>query len=221
MSRRQPDDPPIQGQCVPASFNLTEQVISAKRPGMATQDIIFPSPIRLGRIAFRNHYVHKLSIYATSKKDAIARKDTMDGWTVLVKDRQLMAQAQCEDDAQMWHGVAESDLACAEDGVVAVRLVLVQASDMWKTFAVRHVTVDSVVTAPPHDPPSPSAEQGSPLAEQLAKSRTLTAHVDALAAACSDLRRHVSVITAGGVGLRDSDTGPGPVPVHAGAVRGA
>ena len=73
-----------------------------------------------------------------SAQDAIAKKDSMAGWTVLVKDRQLMvpartqhtnararasthtlrvgarvhqAQAQCEDDAQMWHGVSESDLA--------------------------------------------------------------------------------------------------------------
>ena len=32
------------------------------------QDLFFASPIRLGRIAFRNYYVHRLSLYSTNKK---------------------------------------------------------------------------------------------------------------------------------------------------------
>ena len=102
---------------------------------------------RLDAISFRNHYVASISIQQRQ-----ARPEGLV-WVVVLRERQLMRDAHCEDDAQATTTLATSEFTnfdpglCGvaagddEDGlpVGSLRIRLKQPSPVWRSYELKHV----------------------------------------------------------------------------------
>mmetsp|Transcript_3503 Transcript_3503/g.6987 ORF Transcript_3503/g.6987 Transcript_3503/m.6987 type:complete len:196 (-) Transcript_3503:30-617(-) len=169
---------------------VLEQVCPTRRPCIATQDITFPSPTRVSRIAFRNHYTASVTIRATKDREALTRKDrdNLDGWVTILKQAKLMDDPHSEDTSQYWFSFGPDELTggFGEDAFLAIRIFFYQPSPSWARCGVTSIKVWGV--PPPPADPSPQ-DTGAAIVAQLGKAKSVTANIEALAASCMELRR--------------------------------
>ena len=101
---------------------------------------------RLDAISFRNHYVASISIQQRQ-----ARPEGLV-WVAVLRERRLMRDAHCEDDAQNTTTLATSDftnfdaslcgVAAGDDEglpVGSLRFRLRQPSPTWRSYELKHV----------------------------------------------------------------------------------
>ncbi|KAF8796184.1 nicolin-1-like isoform X2 [Argiope bruennichi] len=131
----------------PVSIFLDDERADYK-PGCCILEILFPEPVTIGDIRFRNNYTAFIGV---SCKKVAAEKDVKNRdilpWQASVKRFILMQDPDCEKNSQDIVSIPAKESCIPLVGVVNVRFVLKQPSFRWKKFGIEELAFYGEITA--------------------------------------------------------------------------